>query len=550
MSCHRLHVISDKGRQDIALHGEERQKSLADIMRRHELPLNTRCGQRGLCDGCMVELVKGSLIHRSTKQTVTANGHGILVRGCEYHATPGQAVELRVPSRSLIAHEPQVVSDFRINVPWAHDPIAAGLGVAIDIGTTTVALALVDLSNGNVIANATAFNHQMHLGDDVLTRINLCLNNPDMVRQLQSAIVDRTLKPLIAHALKQAPEAGEISVVTVAANTTMLHLLAGADPTSLGIAPFTPTFLDHRVMTAGELGLDLPASTPVHLVPGAAAYVGADLVAGALASGLAYDDGPSLLVDVGTNGEIILKSGDTMLGCATAAGPAFEGAGLASGIRAGVGAIGRIRITRDPFAVQTQVIGDTRPIGVCGSAYVDFLAQARRAGVLTATGKLDPDAVPDAARYFSDQGRHGRALRVGRAAGSQPVVVTERDVASLMQAKAAIAAGILTLLARQGLKPADVKKLYVAGGFGLHLDHDSAIACGLLPEFDPRQIEVVGNTSLAGAYLALVDRTALPEFQRLAKRIDIVELNLDPEFESRYIEQLVLPDPVEGTTCP
>ena len=305
--------------------------------------------------------------------------------------------------------------------------------------------------------------------------------------------------------------------------------------------------------------------------------MGADLTAGAFATGLVYDEGPSLLVDVGTNGEIILKRGGHLSGCATAAGPAFEGAGLTNGVRATVGAISHIALKAIPdplnsesgmsvslgnsqvsakqtgatpvpltpdnqthphtLIIETEKIGQGMPIGLCGTAYVDFLAEGRTTGFLTERGRF--------AEGFTDQTipwkDYGRALRVATGTGKVDIVITETDIAGLLQAKAAIAAGILTLLERCGLTPAQIKNLYLAGGFGLHLNRVNAIACGLLPGFVPEQIEVVGNTSLGGAYLALLDCGALDEITRAGTKMDVIELNLDPGFEDRYIEQLSLP---------
>jgi uncharacterized 2Fe-2S/4Fe-4S cluster protein (DUF4445 family) len=383
-----------------------------------------------------------------------------------------------------------------------------------------------------------------------------------MLSRLQQAVIKSTIGPLIAEAIRSAGSAlhGPITVITFAGNSTMLHLAAGVDPSSMGIAPFTPVFLEHRTMLAHEIGLALPsaaAAVPghsaegaplsvdpvVHLLPGAAAYVGADLVAGILSSGLAYDPGPSLLVDVGTNGEIIFKHGDTLLGCATAAGPAFEGSRLTSGLRAGEGAISAINFTARPFAVHTRVIGDTKPIGLCGSAYIDFLADARRVGMLTPTGRFDRDYLhvhvpPDCLRPGEDD---GVMFRVARNSGQRDILVSETDVAALLQAKAAIAAGILTLLSHAGITPERVKTVYLAGGFGTRMNRENAMACGLLPGFNARQVQVVGNSSLAGALLALLDSSVIPELERIAKKMRIVELNLDPSFEDRYIDQLSLP---------
>lgn len=548
-----LIVDSPSGRQAIfADHDQSRR--LSDLLNRHEMPLNTRCGCRGLCDGCVVELVRGSVAHEPTGAAVSANGHAVSIRGCEHAMVPGQSVQLRIPARALLVHRPQIVNQFRLNIPHALAPIrkptaTANLGVAIDVGTTTVAVIVVDLTTQEIVGRASAFNKQMHLGDNVLTRINLCSTDPTMLGQLQEAINVRTLRKLLAEAMGEAKATVEnLACLSIAANTTMLHLLAGVDPTSMGYAPFTAPFLEHRVLDAVKLGIVNGPSDghniEVHLLPSAAAYVGADLTAGVLSSGLLYDDGPSLLVDVGTNGEIILRHGDKLLGCATAAGPAFEGAGLTCGVRAGDGAISHLTMTADPFDMDIELIGKdqgSKPIGLCGTAYIDMMAEGRRIGLLTTTGRFNRD-LPGLADRIDDNTPNGTTLRIAHGLGKSTIGVTEHDIARLLQAKAAVAAGILTLLEHVGMSPADVKTLYLAGGFGMHMNIQSAIGSGLLPGFKPEQIQLVGNTSLAGAYVAMLDTGALDEIKRVSEQMKIVELNLDPEFESRYIDQLSLPD--------
>ncbi|MCX6909572.1 MAG: ASKHA domain-containing protein [Verrucomicrobia bacterium] len=618
MTAPRLHldVETAKGARAIIVSAAQRGKRLAELLRREHLPLNTRCGQRGLCDGCVVELLAGTLVHIATGRTVTAGDAPVSVRGCEHRLGEGDGARIRIPPRSLLAYEAQVVSEFRINVPRAHDPLwqqveiaddiasaeelchavasqqkrrrpirldprlanslarkAGGhqlrvtteyhddhwlitdvsdkpssppLGVAIDIGTTTVALLLVDLANGGILAHGADFNVQIHYGEDVVTRMNLCANDVAMVGQLQDAVVQRTILPLLTRALVTAKAAaGQLRCLSVAGNTTMLHLLAGIDPSPMGMVPFRPVFLEHRMTPAESVRLALRdgdgAGPTLHLLPGAAAYIGADLTAGIFASGLVYDDGPSLLVDAGTNGEIILKHGDKLLGCATAAGPAFEGSGLANGIRAGDGAISHIGFDTEPFAARAEVIGNAAPVGICGSAYVDFLAEARRIGLISHTGRFDRAAVSKAGDWFV-QNKYGLALRVARGQGDHDIILSELDIARLLQAKAAIAAGVLTLLERAGLQPRDIKRLYLAGGFGMHINVPNAISCGLLPGFAAEQVQVVGNTSLAGAYLALLDSGVLDALTRIGKQLEVVELNLDPGFEDRFIEQLALPE--------
>lgn len=540
----RLEIETPDGRQDVGVKPGEASLPLTELFARRGLPLNTRCGCRGLCGGCEVELRDGTLARLSDGGLVPA-APGEVLRSCQLRLAPGEAAVVAIPARSLLRHEPAVVAEFRINVPWAHDPIApaARYGVAIDVGTTTVALILGEMATGKVVGQASAFNAQIRFGEDVLTRIQLCSTDPDGVRNLQRALTVETLQPLIEEACAEAGVAlTDLGAVVVAGNTTMQHLLAGVDPTSLGVHPFTAVFLEHRIFTPQALGLALgDAGTRVHLLPGPAAYVGADLAAGMVATGMLYDDGPVLLVDVGTNGEIIAKVGDRLLGCATAAGPAFEGAGLTSGSRGVKGAIERVRLQGSPFVADISVIGgEARPIGICGSAYVDFLWEGRRAGILQTNGRLDDNFAAHAGEAVQ-AGEYGRKLRLHARGRSGPVWVTEVDVARLLQAKAAIAAGIETLLGLLGTRAGDVKRVYLAGGFGMHLSLGHAIGCGLLPGFQPEQIQVVGNTSLGGAFLALNDRSFLGEMAGACARMESIELNLQPGFEDAYIDHLMLP---------
>ena len=540
----RLDVELPDGRRELIVDSTD---SISVLLRRAGLPLNTRCGERGLCDGCHIELREGRLVHANSGRMDTAIEQSGVIRACEYRVSEGTEASFRVPARSLLGHELQVITDFSVNVSIAHWPLGAGLGIAIDVGTTTVALLLVDLTDGRILARAAGANRQIALGDNVLTRINLCMTNTRMVSRLQDAIVDETIRPLLARALLEADaEEDDIACMAVVGNTTMLHLLAGVDPTPMGVAPFSPSFVEHRSLHAEDLDLRPHARSAagrpvVHLLPGAAAYVGADISAGIIATGLLYDDGPSLLVDVGTNGEIVLKHGDRLYGAATAAGPAFEGVGLTCGMRAGNGAIAHVRYAHDPLDLRTDVIGSGEPRGLCGSAYIDVLAHARRVGLLGPMGRLASNNGDASTARFVASSHAGRALRIADGDNDRDIVVTEADIARLLPAKAAIAAGILTLLERAGLRADDVETVYLAGGFGMHLDPTSAVSCGLLPGLSPSRIQPVGNSALAGAYLALLDAGILEELIRISPRIEILELNLDPDFEGRYIEQLTLP---------
>ena len=520
-------------------------RSLADALAAQGLPLNTRCGQRGLCRGCEVELREGSLVIEGGTVAAPAT-----VKACRARVAGDAAIHL--PGRSRIEHKPQVGETFEIAVPYAHQPLfpfvsgQRDTAFAVDVGTTTVVVLLVDLVTGDVLSRAGAFNEQIRFGDNVVTRIEAA-RNPEALVAMQRAIVTKTIEPLLRRACDRAGRGlDRIAGGAIAGNTTMLHLLVGEDPTPLGISPFTPRFIAGRQVLAREINLiadGLAPETPIQLLPGIAAYIGADITAGVFASGMVFDESPSLLVDIGTNGEIVLQSGGKLFGCATAAGPAFEGCGLRCGTRAREGAVSDLWMTLDPFQLAAETIGNVplaQANGLCGSAYVDFLATARSSGLLGLTGRFEARAWENIPAQFRHVEDGKRALRMADGNGAGALRVSEVDVALLLQAKAAIGAGIEILLETAGIRAADLGRVYLAGGFGMHLNVPHAIAIGLLPGFREEQVRVVGNTSLAGALLTLVDRTTLDEMENLRAQVEVIELNLADGFEDRYVEHLML----------
>ena len=542
----RVRIELDNGEHRMIAVSRNFAGSLVAELAAHGLPLNTRCGGRGLCRGCEVGLLDGAVT--VDRNAVTAPA---IVQACQLSLTGDVIVNL--PARSRLEHRPQVGETFEITVPYAHLPLftpVAGkqdTAFAVDVGTTTVVVLLVDLATGDVLSRAGAFNEQIRFGDNVVTRIDAA-REPGNLAAMQRAVVMETIQPLLVLACERAGRSmARIAGGVIAGNTTMLHLLCGVDPTPLGIAPFTPRFIEGRMVTAGEVMLaadGLAPETPLQLLPGIGAYIGADILAGIVASGMVFDSTPSLLVDIGTNGEIVLQQGGRLTACATAAGPAFEGCGLSCGTRARHGALSSLRFNSDPFDLITTTIGDlplARATGICGSAYVDFLASARRGGLLHENGRFVNsvwDSLP-AANRLADDGR--RALRLADSNGSGALCVSEVDVALLLQAKAAIGAGIEILLDAAGIRAGDLGRIYLAGGFGMHLDVAHAIAIGLLPGCQAEQVRVVGNTALAGALLVLVDRTTLEEMERLRTQVAVVELNLVAGFEDHYTEHLLLP---------
>lgn len=542
-----LHLVLPDQTLVIDAEAGDLNRPLSRILHQRGFSLNTRCGEKGLCRGCQCSLVDGAV--QLPEKTVSSSGEPLPFLSCQARILPNQETVVRVPQKSLLYHHPVVTGEFKIKVSVGRQPlfpIASGrpsIAAAADIGTTTVFVILLNPETGKVLAQAGDFNAQIRYGDNVLTRIDACSRDPTNLNALQQTLLENTLLPLLRQCCRQIQrDPKDLSGIAVTGNTTMLHLLAGVDPSPLGIVPFRPAFLKSQSLRYADLPFpdsSFAPDLPLYLLPGISGYVGADICAGLFATGTPYAEEAVLFLDVGTNGEIALHRGSDLWVTATAAGPAFEGSGLTSGCRAGEGAVSHLSFESNPFRVELEILGKGRHAhGICGTAYLDFLARARAINLLTPTGRFDPAFRENHPEWFSreDDGWCFN-LTPGK---NQPVSISEVDVALLLQAKAAIAAGIQVLLQLAGLRPNQVDTLYLAGGFGLHLNRESAIRSGLLPGFHLNQIEPVGNTSLAGAYLACLDQSILAEINRFRERARIIELNTQPQFEDTYIENLLL----------
>lgn len=510
-------------------------RPLSSVLARAGFVLNTRCGQKGLCRGCEVRLAGGETVKSCQMAAATAIGSTIFI-----------------PERSLIQGSISVAVDFQPKCGFELRPLfepanGRDLGICIDIGTTTVVMALVDLGDGKILDRASSYNAQVRMGEDVLTRIDACTKSSEAVVEGQRLMLEETLTVLWSELMRDTGVDGNrLAGAVVAGNTTMLHLFAGKDPSTMGKVPFTPLFLEAQWMSHTSFPWLQPlwegaGEMPWYLLPGYAAYVGADIAAGWLASGMVDEDGTRLLIDIGTNGEILLQHNGVLSGCATAAGPAFEGTHLSWGTRAIEGAVSRIHGNLlDPASVRFEHVGRGKPRapGFCGSAYIDFMALGAESGLLQSSGRFDT-ALAETNGISLVLGKYGRAWLLNPEDPEGPSI-SDADIALLLQAKAAIAAGVEILLNQSGVKRADIGRVYLAGGFGLNIGIESAITCGLLAGFKREQIEVVGNSSLGGAYVCMLDRERAAQLEHSARGVRIIELNEDPDFEDTYIDYLNL----------
>jgi uncharacterized 2Fe-2S/4Fe-4S cluster protein (DUF4445 family) len=463
-----------------------------------------------------------------------------------------------------------VLADGRLAALEPGDTTNKMYGMAVDIGTTTVAAYLYDLVSGRHVSTGSMLNPQRKYGADVISRIDHTIRTENGRAELQSLITEC----IGGLAAEMAASAGigkdDIYAAVFAGNTTMLHLLLGLDPASIATAPFIPVTTGLTLLPAKALGLSFNRCATAAVFPGVSAYIGGDIVASILSSGMYEEEGISLLVDIGTNGEIVLGGREWLLACSTAAGPAFEGANIKNGIGGVTGAIDSVGPAPD-FAY--SVIGNAKPAGICGSGIVDVIAALLDAGLLDETGRMADDdeaaAAGDAAKRLIDvEGSRtfilsngvvqadgtaetggvvqadgtvqtGKTARDGAAGPDEPIVITQRDVREIQNAKAAIAAGIDTLIREAGISQEDIGRVYLAGGFGSSLHIGTAVRIGLLPKALENRIEAIGNASGAGAAEGLLSVASLRTAEVLARRVRYVELSASAYFTEKYVENML-----------
>ena len=419
-------------------------------------------------------------------------------------------------------------------------------GLALDIGTTTVVGAIVDLKTGAVAAVQSTLNGQAPYGADVISRISYTMMESDGLATLQTRIVD-TINTLVDQLLVASGVAREmIYEAVVVGNATMLHLFLGIDPEAISVAPFIPTIEQSVTLDAAEIGLRLHPQARLSTLPHLGAYVGADIVAGALATGLARnkDDQWRLYIDVGTNGEIILGSTRRTISTAAPAGPAFEGAQIKCGMRASDGAIEGVRIDDD---VHLQIIGGALvPIGICGSGLVDAVAELIRAGLVDSSGFLirradAQDRFPPALVNRLVEVNGVRAFLLS--APEDRIVLTQPDIRALQFAKGAIAAGVNVLMQELGIQASDLREVLLAGSFGSYINPASARIIGLVPWVPIDHIVAVGNAAGEGAKIALLSFREREAANRIPEFIDYIELSARPNFNDIFTETLSFPTP-------
>ncbi len=439
------------------------------------------------------------------------------------------------------------------------DQVDRNFGAAVDIGTTTVTVWLVDLESGEVVAQAADYNGQIARGEDVISRI-IYAKKEERLAEMQQLVIG-TINRLLEAACKQVgARPDEIFKLAIAGNTTMIHLLLALPPESIRLAPYIPVVNHVPALTAGELGLRAHPQAIVDCLPGIASYVGADISAGVLSTQMDEAAELTLFIDVGTNGETVLGNADWLVTCACSAGPAFEGAGVEHGMRATAGAIEEVWINDATLELSYRVIGRAgeKPKGICGSGLLSLLAEMFVAGVVDKAGSLAPSKSPPNSGGTTGraprlrEGEHGPEYVIAwgaETAHGRDIAITKVDIDNLMRAKAAIYAGFTVMAQSVGVDLADVSKMLIGGSFGQYINVEKAVQIGLLPDLPAPpgsaspwdRFQFLGNTAIRGAYMALLRRDVRAHLTDVAGKMTYLELSADNSFYDAFTSALFLP---------
>ncbi len=466
-----------------------------------------------------------------------------------------QGIELNVMQTgySILKKLPAVLreNDWTVTVTLGHrgkvleiidvqpgDTSNINYGVAIDVGTTTVVASLIEMATSKVVDSEAVYNTQMKFGEDYIQRIMYAIQN-DALNEMQRSIVT-DINTLISTLIKKnSINIDDITAIVCAGNTAMHHFLLGLDPERIRKEPYIPTANFIPPIRAIQIGIDINSRGLLYTLPSVAAYVGADITSGAAAIRLDREELPTLLIDIGTNGEVVLGNKEWMVCCSASAGPAFEGSGIKHGMRAAKGAIEIMHITKE-FEVSHSTIGNVPPRGICGSGLLDCIAEMLRSGIIDRSGNFQKGIETDKLRKKDDEYEFVLVQKEDTGIDSE-IVITQADISNLIRSKGAIYAAVALLIESMGLSISDVHCVYLAGGFGNYLNVRNAITIGMLPDMPASRIKFVGNTSLTGAKMALISEDAFETVQNIASQMTYFDLMGNQKYMEEFMSANFLP---------
>lgn len=508
----------------------DENSSVLDTVRETGQYLTSECGGRGTCGKCKIALYPAPApteqdLHHLTQQEINDN----IRLACEHSLeseTRAVLLHARAKTKILISSDPDVhglVID---------EGLAGQFGVAVDIGTTTIVAYLLSLEEGLQIGSSSDLNPQIAFGEDVISRITFANEEKNGHHLLQERVVQKVQELIVELCEAGNVKLEKITRMSVVGNTTMHHLFLGLATSSLGVAPYEPVMKAGHVADAAKIGFE-NLSAEVYCAPNIAGFVGGDITAFIISQRPDLKDEVILGIDIGTNGEIVLSNQGEIFCCSTAAGSAFEGATISQGMRAQDGAIEHVSIRNHDESTDITIIGHGAPLGLCGSAIVDVVAELRRVGLLDEVGRMSESrrTIREDSQGLGyivvDFGEHGTERRI---------VFTQKDVRQIQLAKGAIRAGAQVLLNTAGLQTTDIDQILLAGAFGNYINPKSALTIGLLPAVDIDQIFQVGNTAGAGAKMLLLSSQQRDVAEEIARSANYIELASNPEFADLFVD--------------
>lgn len=514
---------------------------LIDWMIKNNHSITADCGGRGTCGKCRVKVIHGEFLRYSNRGT--AQDDALLYKpdakgtilACRALCPPGGAIIIppEITASGLITHSHPTAARKGFG--------ATGYGIALDIGTTTLAATLLNRETGEIIDTHSCLNPQRSYGADVISRIKACRDGH--LNDLCNLIRTKTSEIINIFAAKN-PGISPV-LLCVSGNTTMLHIFCGVSPDGIGSYPFTPVFTERKDILGVQIGLPIEHIT---VLPSAAAYIGSDITGGILASGMLELDGASLLVDIGTNGEMVLctgrLNGARLIAAATAAGPALEGANISCGVGGIPGAVSHVLLDNSVYPRLTyKTIGDKAPAGICGCGLIYLISTLLDTRSIDETGFMEEGEYPlcgvpsSTALHISEDGNS-----IHMPDSLTPVVLTQKDVREFQLAKSALYAGFFCLLDYAELTVDKLERIYIAGGLGYYMNISSAVRTGLLPSAPYEKFSVVGNASLAGAELSLGDVGAIDRISVISEKVRVLDLNTLPLFSDLFMQNMTFPE--------
>lgn len=516
--------------------------------------LRTDCGGKGSCGKCRVKMAAGAAggVGAPDESEIKILGRSDLSEGVRLacRLTISGDITLEIPETSRLSAEVAqkglpTLFDKLADLKSPHAGLPDAYGLAVDLGTTTIAVYLCNLGTGTVTASTSARNPQALFGDDVMSRIGAIRLDPALLARQQKMAVKAVEWGITSLCRSTRIDPAKINPMIVVGNSTMIHIFVGANPSSIGVFPYTPQFVADKTLRAGSIGFRFNPNSQIRTLPLITGFIGADIVSAALASELSQAEPGTMLVDVGTNGEIMYMEKDGLSATSCATGPAFEGAAISHGMHAVSGAIDAVKIVRNSgqpvySMIQQNPAKPKKPAGLCGSGVISTVAELYRAGLILKDGAFDRAADLPYMRLDENQVAEFIVVPAEKTQNGRPVTFTQNDVRAIQLAKGALRTGIDLLCKAAGRQRPT--KLLVAGAFGSFIDKKDALRIGMFPRIPEEDIDVVGNAAGAGAILALFDENILTRAHALTRATRVLDLASEPDFQDTFIESLAFPE--------